>query len=188
MKVISMFGHITAYWSEPWMVESSPVAHFKTLTIKQPSVSYTMVARTPNFHIDKNKRRSNNDFSVLGRAISSMGNLIHSSMKWLINLLSKDWRRFKRISNRSAKPFNVLYQSDPIKRQFLVPSTIATTVGGLIGATAVGLLDFFGEPLANIISSVDLSRTPLSPLSLIQGVFVEALGGKKYGDNLAITQ
>ena len=55
--------------------------------------------------------------------------------------------------------------------------TVASSALGLLGATAAGFLDVFDEDLANIIESIDLSNTPLSPFSGVQDFLVTSLQG-----------
>ena len=60
-------------------------------------------------------------------------------------------------------------------RQFAaIGGTIASTVFGVVGATAVGFLAIFNDELADVIQSIDLSN---SPLSGVQSLLANALQG-----------
>ena len=48
----------------------------------------------------------------------------------------------------------------------------------LIGAVGVGFVSYFQSPLASAIQSIDLSSTPLAPLSGLQSIIVAILEGK----------
>ena len=61
-----------------------------------------------------------------------------------------------------------------IERQLILGSSGL----GLVAAVGVGLGSIFQSEIASAIQSVDLSRTPLSPLSGLQNIIVAALQGK----------
>ena len=83
------------------------------------------------------------------------------------------------ISNGKIGRQNVnVHRSELNSRQIsAIRGSLSSTMLVLLGATAAGFLDIFDEDLANIIESVDLSTSPLSPLSGFQDILISLLRG-----------
>ena len=64
-----------------------------------------------------------------------------------------------------------------LSKQTILGSTLASTSPGMLIAAATGFITYFNDEVASAIQSVDLSNTPLSPISGLQEALVRSLEG-----------
>ena len=80
---------------------------------------------------------------------------------------------------KSRKAINKSTRTGIRERQLISEDIVASTPFGIAIAITAGLVSYFDDELAAAVRSVDLSGTPLSPLSIVQDVILQLLQGIK---------
>ena len=102
----------------------------------------------------------------------------HISLNWMYNELLHLFKMgLKPLRRRKKKIRKKIYKNRISNRQLILGRPLASTSFGRIIAVGAGIVMYYDDELADTVRCVDLSETPLSPLSVLQDVLAESLQG-----------
>ena len=121
---------------------------------------------------------SSNTQTVLFAGMYNILGVTYASIKMILRWVSRLLRWAKNFKRRHRNSLTRPSHGPKIlSKQTILGSTLASTSPGMLIAAATGFITYFNDEVASAIQSVDLSNTPLSPISGLQEALVRSLEG-----------